>query len=54
MQRVHQRNKLKVDFIASHGHTIFHRPQKRFTYQLGNGAALHSPVAFPLYLISGV
>lgn len=29
-----------VDFVASHGHTIFHNPQKGFTFQLGNGASL--------------
>src|SRR5690349_18484841 len=34
------RNAKEADFISSHGHTIFHRPQKNFTTQLGDGAAL--------------
>lgn len=34
-------NKIKkVDFVASHGHTIFHQPKAKFTFQLGNGAAI--------------
>jgi anhydro-N-acetylmuramic acid kinase len=37
-----------VDFIASHGHTIFHQPEKRFTYQLGNGQALHHATGLPV------
>lgn len=30
----------KVDFVASHGHTIFHKPNKGYTLQIGNGATL--------------
>lgn len=32
----------QVDFVASHGQTIFHQPHKNFTLQIGNGAAIAS------------
>lgn len=38
----------KVDLIASHGHTIFHQPQHRFTFQLGDGNAIHAQTKIPV------
>ena len=31
-----------IDFIASHGHTIFHNPAKKYTLQIGSGASIAS------------
>ena len=31
---------LHPDFVASHGHTVFHRPELRYTLQIGDGQAL--------------
>lgn len=34
--------------IASHGHTIFHRPDLGYTYQLGSGASLAAAASLPV------
>lgn len=33
---------ITVDFIASHGHTIYHNPAKNYTFQIGNGPYISS------------
>jgi len=42
------KHQLKPGFVASHGHTIFHRPDKGFTFQLGDGAALNAVAGLPV------
>lgn len=39
---------LHADFIASHGHTIFHAPEKGFTFQLGDGRAIAAVCNMPV------
>lgn len=40
--------KLKPDFIASHGHTIFHQPASRYTLQIGSGHHIASRLGIPV------
>jgi anhydro-N-acetylmuramic acid kinase len=39
---------VKPDFIASHGHTIFHDPARALSFQLGDGAAIHAASGLPV------
>lgn len=41
-------NPLSLDLISSHGHTFYHRPDKGFTFQLGNGPELFAAVEIPV------
>lgn len=38
----------EVDFIASHGHTIFHQPEINLTLQIGNGANITTRTKIPV------
>ncbi len=37
----------QVHFIASHGHTVFHEPLNRATYQVGEGASIAAITGLP-------
>lgn len=39
---------LKVDLIASHGHTIFHMPQEKYGFQIGKGEAIYALTSIPV------
>ena len=39
---------ITIDMVASHGHTIFHNPQKGYTFQIGSGATLYAACGLPV------
>ena len=41
-----QKHHVKPDFVASHGHTIFHRPEEHLTLQIGDGQELAKACGF--------
>jgi len=42
LNHFHQRLQIKPDIISSHGHTIFHEPERGITFQAGNGDVMAS------------
>jgi anhydro-N-acetylmuramic acid kinase len=44
---IHTSN-LNVDFIASHGHTVFHSPENQMSLQIGNPNFIHAVTQFPV------
>lgn len=45
---IKKNNLKKPDFIASHGHTIFHQPHKGFTLQIASGAYIAAMAEIPV------
>ena len=43
-----QKHNVQPDFVASHGHTIFHRPEEHYTLQIGDGAELANACGFTI------
>jgi hypothetical protein len=39
---------IQPDFVACHGHTVFHQPHRHFTFQLGDGETLANYCRVPL------
>ncbi len=40
--------RVKVDFISSHGHTVFHQPHKSLTLQIGSPAHISAITGYPV------
>lgn len=44
----HNINPKDVDAVASHGHTVFHQPNEKFTLQIGNGTRIAQTCGIPV------
>lgn len=45
---IHQYQLENIDLIASHGHTVFHQPKRKFTLQIGDGKAIKLETGLPV------
>ena len=45
---IHKNQISNIDFISSHGHTVFHEPKKQITYQIGNRVELYNLTNIPV------
>lgn len=43
-----RRHGFKADLVASHGHTVFHQPERSLTVQVGDGAAIMAMTGIPV------
>src|SRR5690554_5772568 len=43
-----EKNAFFPDAVASHGHTVFHQPEKGLTHQIGNGWTIHETSGLPV------
>ena len=44
-----KKNKItNIDFISSHGHTVYHQPEENYTFQLGNRIELRELIKKPI------
>jgi anhydro-N-acetylmuramic acid kinase len=39
---------IRPDIISSHGHTVFHEPENKYTLQIGHGASLAAETGIPV------
>ncbi|MEX0966939.1 MAG: anhydro-N-acetylmuramic acid kinase [Bacteroidia bacterium] len=47
-QQFLERYNLRPELIASHGHTVFHEPERHLSLQIGDGAAIHALTGLPV------
>lgn len=45
---ISKNNIQNLDIISSHGHTVYHQPERKFTYQIGDGRAIKILNQFPV------